>query len=87
LLADAIGDMAALKAITGSAASALRKENKLGTIAPSRYADLLIFGKDPSQDVRTLRSLETVFRAGDVHDSSALLASRQIFQTATNPLW
>jgi len=75
LLADAIGDMAALKAITASAASALRKEDELGSIAPGRYADLLILGKDPSKDVRNLRSLETVFRGGVAHDSSALLAA------------
>ncbi len=72
LLADAIGDMAALKAIT---ASALRKEDELGIIAPGRYTDILIFGKDPSKDARNLRSLETVFRGGAAHDSSALLAA------------
>ena len=75
LLADAIGDMAALKAITASAASALRKEDELGTIAPGRYADILILGKDPSQDVRNLRSLETVYRAGVAHNPSELLAA------------
>ncbi len=74
LLADAIGDMAALKAITASAASALRKENELGTLVPGHYADILVLGEDPSQDVRALRSLEQVYRGGVLHDPKALLA-------------
>ena len=72
LLADAIGDMAALKAITASAASALRKEDELGTIAPGRYTDILILGKDPSKDGRNLHSLDTVFRGGVARDFNNL---------------
>jgi imidazolonepropionase-like amidohydrolase len=75
LLADAIGDMAALKAITASAATALGKEDELGTIAPGRYADILLLGKDPSQDVRNLRSLERVYQGGVAHDPEGLLAA------------
>lgn len=75
LLADAIGDMAALKAITASAASALRKEDELGSIAPGRYADILVLGKDPSRNVRNLRSLERVYRGGVEYDPTALLAA------------
>lgn len=75
LLADAIGDMAALKAITASAASALRKEEELGSIAPGRYADILVLGKDPSQNVRNLRSLERVYRGGVEYDPATLLAA------------
>jgi imidazolonepropionase-like amidohydrolase len=74
LLADAIGNMAALKAVTASAASALRKEHELGTLAPGRYADILVLGQDPSADVRALRSLERVYRAGVAHDPKAILA-------------
>jgi len=74
LLADAIGNMAALKAVTASAASALRMEGELGTIAPGRYADILVLGKDPSLDVRSLRCLEQVYRAGVAHDPQAILA-------------
>jgi imidazolonepropionase-like amidohydrolase len=73
LLADAIGDMAALKAITASAATALRKEDELGTIAPGRYADILVLGKDPSLDVRNLRTLEKVYRGGIAYDPKSLL--------------
>ena len=74
LLADAIGNLAALKAVTAAAASALRKEHELGTLAPGRYADILVLGQDPSVDVRALRSLERVYRAGVAHDPKAILA-------------
>lgn len=74
LLADAIGNLAALKAVTAAAASALRKEHELGTLAPGRYADILVLGEDPSADVRALRSLERVYRAGVAHDPKAILA-------------
>jgi len=74
LLADAIGNMAALKAVTAAAASALRMEDQLGTLAPGRYADILVLGKDPSLDVRSLRTLERVYRAGVAHDPQAILA-------------
>ncbi|MCC6296287.1 MAG: amidohydrolase family protein [Pseudomonadales bacterium] len=74
LLADAIGNLAALKAVTAAAASALRKEHELGTLAPGRYADILVLGEDPSVDVRALRSLERVYRAGVAHDPKAILA-------------
>ena len=73
LLSDAIGPMAALKAITTAAASALLKEDELGSIAPGKYADILVLGEDPSSDVRNLRSLERVFRGGVEHDPKALL--------------
>ena len=75
LLSDAIGPMAALKAITTAAASALRKEDELGSIAPGRYADIIVLGADPSKDVRNLRLLERVYRAGVEHDPKAILAS------------
>ena len=39
-----------------------------------RYADILVLGQDPSVDVRALRSLERVYRAGVAHDPKAILA-------------
>ena len=73
LLSDAIGPMAALKAITTAAASALRKQDELGSIAPGRYADILVLDQDPSEDVRNLRSLERVYRGGVEYDPKAIL--------------
>jgi len=74
LLAEAIGSMAALKAVTSVAARYLRQHENLGTIAPGRYADLLIVDGDPVRDVRELRKLTTVYRGGVAHDPKALLA-------------
>ena len=47
LLTEAIGSMAAIKAVTASAARYLRQHNNLGTIAPRRHADMLVVDSDP----------------------------------------
>jgi len=74
LLAEAIGSMAAIKAVTATAARYLRQQDNLGTLAPGRYADMLVVDGDPIRDVRDLRRLKTVYRGGVVHDPQALLA-------------
>ncbi len=74
LLAEAIGSMAAIKAVTATAARYLRQQNNLGTLAPGRYADLLVVDGDPIRDVRELRKLKTVYRGGVAHDPQTLLA-------------
>jgi imidazolonepropionase-like amidohydrolase len=74
LLAEAIGSMAAIKAVTATAARYLRQQDNLGTLAPGRYADMLVVDGDPIRDVRDLRKLRTVYRGGVAHDPQALLA-------------
>ena len=74
LLAEAIGSMAAIKAVTATAARYLRQQDNLGTLAPGRYADMLVVNGDPIRDVRELRRLTTVHRGGVAHDPQALLA-------------
>jgi imidazolonepropionase-like amidohydrolase len=74
LLAEAIGSLAALKAVTSVAARYLRKSEDVGSIAPGRYADLLVIDGDPLHDVRNLRKLTTVYRGGVAYDPQALLA-------------
>jgi imidazolonepropionase-like amidohydrolase len=74
LLAEAIGAMAALKAVTSVAARYLRRQEDIGSIAPGRYADLLVVDGDPLRDVRELRKLTTVYRGGVAHHPQALLA-------------
>ncbi len=78
MLSQAMGAMAALKAVTVSAARALRKDLELGKVAAGYHADLLVLDKDPSKDVRDLRSLSQVYRGGVAYDPKALLAKRPV---------
>ena len=74
LLTEAIGAMAALKAVTSVAARYLRQQDNIGSVAPGRYADLLIVDGDPLNDPRELRKLTSVYRGGSAYDPQALLA-------------
>ena len=74
LLSEAIGAMAALKAVTSVAARYLRQQDHLGSVAPGRYADLLVIDGDPLADPRQLRRLTDVYRGGVAYDPPTLLA-------------
>jgi len=74
LLTDAIGTMAALKAVTSVAARSLRQQENIGSIAPGRYADFLVVDGDPLHDPRELRKLTTVYRGGVAYNPQELLA-------------
>ena len=74
LLSEAIGAMAALKAVTSVAARYLRQQENIGSVVPGRYADLLIVEGDPLRDPEELRKLTTVYRAGTAYDPQQLFA-------------
>jgi len=82
LLAEAIGAMAALKAVTSVAARYLRQQDHIGAVAPGRYADFLVVDGDPLHDTRELRKLTTVYRGGVAHDPQAILARAPKSQVA-----
>jgi hypothetical protein len=73
LLAEAIGNMEAIKAVTQVAACYLRCADDIGSVTPGRYADFLIIDGDPLRDPRDLRRLETVVKGGKAHDPKAIL--------------
>ena len=74
LLAEAIGNMAALRAVTSVAAHYLRADDDIGVIAPGRYADFLVLTGDPLKDVKELRTLETTYRGGIAYNPKQLIA-------------
>ena len=74
LLAEAIGNMQALQAVTQVAARYLRCADDIGSVTPGRYADFLIVDGDPLRDPRDLRKLDTVVQRGVAHDPRAILA-------------
>jgi imidazolonepropionase-like amidohydrolase len=73
LLAEAIGSMDAIKAVTSVAARYLRQADNIGSVAPGRYADFSIIDGDPLRDVRELRSKTAVVRGGVTYNPSELL--------------
>jgi imidazolonepropionase-like amidohydrolase len=54
-----------LLAATGDAARCLGLAGKVGTLEPGAWADFLVLGKDPLQDVRHTRTLESAWIAGN----------------------
>ena len=73
LLAEALGAMDAIKAVTSVAARYLRQEDNVGSVATGRYADFSILDGDPLRDVRELRSTTTVVRGGVRYNPAELL--------------
>ena len=73
LLAEALGAMDAIKAVTSVAARYLRQEDNVGSVAAGRYADFSILDGDPLRDVRELRSTTTVVRGGVHYNPAELL--------------
>lgn len=56
----------ALQSATSVAASAMGWENKVGSLAPGHYADLIAVQGDPTVDVRLLESVPVVVQGGRV---------------------
>jgi imidazolonepropionase-like amidohydrolase len=56
--------MQAIVAATGSAARFLGAKD-IGTLEPSRWADLVVLDRNPLQDIRNTRSIHAVYIAGN----------------------
>jgi imidazolonepropionase-like amidohydrolase len=56
---------AALVAATGDAARCLGLADRIGTIQPGRYADLIVLSKNPIADIRNTRTIESVWISGN----------------------
>ena len=64
---------AALRAATVNNAAALGQEQRLGSIAPGKLADLLLLTANPLEDIRHTRRIEKVIRGGKVLSPEGLL--------------
>ena len=70
-----IPNAAALRAGTINGARAMGVDERLGTIEPGKYADLLIVNGDPLVDITDTRKGHVVVRAGRVYDPRVLFDS------------
>jgi imidazolonepropionase-like amidohydrolase len=73
LLAESIGTMNALRAVTSKAALALRKHNDIGAVVPGRFADLVVIDGDPLGDITRMRNIAMLFKGGVQYDPQAIV--------------
>ena len=76
--------MDALRAATGRAAWALRKEAVMGTIRPGRYADFVLLDADPLEDIRNLRRIHAVYQGGRQIDRNRILTRIRAMKPPTH---
>jgi len=60
---------------TGNGAIYLGKQDRIGTLAAGKDADLVLIKGDPSKKIEDIENVETVFKDGVGYDSSKLIES------------
>ncbi len=60
-----MSNMDVIKASTSVAAKSIDAGHLIGTVEPGKEADLIVVDQDPLQDVRALRTMAMVMRAGE----------------------
>ena len=71
---------------TSVAARALALGEELGTLAVGKRADLVVFGADPTVDIRNARQVRFVVRNGVLHSKDELLFKESEAQNARRPI-
>ena len=59
--------MQAIQAATSNAADLLGHANEIGSIKPSKYADIIAVSGDPLADIRLLENVQFVMKAGKIY--------------------
>lgn len=65
----------AIQIATENGATYLGQQDRIGTIAPGKQADLVLIKGDPSKSIDEIENVETVFKAGIGFDSKKLIDS------------
>ena len=65
----------AIHIATENGAVYLGREDRIGTLAPGKQADLVLIKGDPSKNIADIEKVETVFKAGVGYDSEKLIDS------------
>jgi imidazolonepropionase-like amidohydrolase len=70
-----LAPVAAIHVATENGARYLGQQDRIGTIAPGKQADLVLIKGDPATHIEDIENVETVFKAGVGYDSKSLLGS------------
>jgi hypothetical protein len=65
----------AIHIATENGASYLGQQDRIGTLAPGKQADLVLIKGDPSKNIDEIENVETVFKAGIGYDSKKMIDS------------
>jgi hypothetical protein len=65
----------AIQIATANGAVYLGQQDRIGSIAPGKQADLVLIKGDPSTHIDEIENVETVFKAGIGYDSAKLIES------------
>ena len=65
----------AIQIATENGALYLGQQDRIGTLAPGKRADLVLIKGDPSKHIDEIENVETVFKAGIGYDSKKLIDS------------
>ncbi|WP_109488858.1 amidohydrolase family protein [Occallatibacter savannae] len=65
----------AIHIATENGAVYLGRQDRIGTIAPGKQADLVLIKGDPSTKIEDIENVETIFKAGIGYDSQKLIDS------------
>ena len=68
-----VSPLEALTSATGDSARSCGVDDRVGTIAPGKLADLLVVDGDPSRDINALWNVVDVFQGGLRVDSRDLI--------------
>ncbi len=63
----------AIQVATENGAKYLGRDDRIGTVAAGKQADLVLIKGDPSKDIADIENVETVFKSGVGYDSARLL--------------
>ena len=73
LVASGLSPLQALRAATLTAAEALGKNERLGTVEAGKFADVIVLDADPLQDVHNLTKISLLVQGGKTYSPDALL--------------
>ena len=63
----------AIQIATQNGAKYLGQEERIGTLAAGKQADIVLIKGDPSKNIEEIENVETVFKAGVGYDSAKLI--------------